>query len=90
VLPNQTCRSVQSATSSSPRATTRDILDAAVPPHKHVAQSLYVQSAAAQSPRRGITYGPLSAAWTRKSKWLPWVIVALLSVATVIGVLLVF
>jgi hypothetical protein len=32
----------------------------------------------------------MSAAWTRKSKCLPRVIVALLSVATVIGVLLVF
>jgi phage FluMu protein Com len=60
--------------------------------HKHVAQSLYVPSATAQieSPNRGITYGPPSASWNRKSKWLLLAIVAVLALAAVLGTYFVF
>lgn len=56
--------------------------------HKHMAQSLYVPSATAQieSPNRGITYGPPSKSWARKSKWLLWAIaMAVVIIALVVS-----
>jgi hypothetical protein len=50
--------------------------------HRHVTQSLYVPSATAQieSPNRGITYGSPRVSYTKKRRWRPWLIGALVAI----------